>query len=148
MAKEITVKELCTKYNKSISYFTTILCRPEFNQFRITDKSQRGGNKYIYNDCINFHKMLVFFLEKKNRNGHSNAISNVEIINDVITSTKKNKGRISWTPSTIECYKRGCICLDCQYSQLSEKCQMKYIVMELIRKDIKIPHVANTQILE
>lgn len=59
--KEITIKELSIKYKKSTTYFRAILCRPEFNQFNISS----GIAKFIFDNSINFHKMLVFFMEKK-----------------------------------------------------------------------------------
>lgn len=64
--QEMTIKELAKKYKKSTSYFNTILCRPEFNQF-LTKVTQKGGSKFIYKDCANFHKMLIFFMERKYR---------------------------------------------------------------------------------
>lgn len=53
----ITLKEICKKYGYSTTHFRTLLCRPEFNQFRIP------SNKYfIFDDSDNFHKMLKFAL--------------------------------------------------------------------------------------
>lgn len=53
----ITLKELCKKYKKSVTYFRTILCRPEFNQFRV-------GKKYLFNDDPNLHSMIKFTIKK------------------------------------------------------------------------------------
>ena len=42
-----------------------------------------------------------------------------------------------WTPTAIECYKRGCNCEGCFYTDFfnssSQKCQMKASVLELVR---------------
>lgn len=42
-----------------------------------------------------------------------------------------------WTPTALECYKRGCNCEGCFYrdffSGSSQKCQMKASVLELVR---------------
>lgn len=40
-----------------------------------------------------------------------------------------------WTQSAIECYKRKCICKDCPIKKilLSQKCQMKKCVLELVK---------------
>lgn len=40
-----------------------------------------------------------------------------------------------WTPSAIECYERGCICVNCPMKKFitSQKCQMKSSVIELVR---------------
>ena len=40
-----------------------------------------------------------------------------------------------WTPSAIECYERGCICVNCPMKRFitSQKCQMKSSVIELLR---------------
>ena len=40
-----------------------------------------------------------------------------------------------WTPSAVECYQRGCICLNCPIKKLikSQKCQMKATVIELVK---------------
>ena len=44
-----------------------------------------------------------------------------------------------WTPTAIECYKRGCNCEGCWYSAFFsgsgtyQKCQMKASVLELVR---------------
>lgn len=39
-----------------------------------------------------------------------------------------------WTPSSIECYKLGCMCDKCSlYAILGKRCQMKKTVFELIK---------------
>ena len=42
-----------------------------------------------------------------------------------------------WTPTALECYKRGCNCEGCFYKDFfsgsSQKCQMKASVLELVR---------------
>ena len=42
-----------------------------------------------------------------------------------------------WTPTAVECYKRGCVCDGCWYSAFFsgkyQKCQMKASVLELVR---------------
>lgn len=42
-----------------------------------------------------------------------------------------------WTHTAIECYKRGCVCNGCFYSEFfsgnSQRCQMKATVLELVR---------------
>ena len=42
-----------------------------------------------------------------------------------------------WTPTALECYKRGCNCEGCFYrdffSGSSQKCKMKASVLELVR---------------
>lgn len=42
-----------------------------------------------------------------------------------------------WTPTAIDCYKRGCSCNGCFYEYFftgdSQKCQMKAAVLELVR---------------
>ena len=42
-----------------------------------------------------------------------------------------------WTQAAIECYQRGCRCSGCFYNDFfagsSQKCQMKYTVLELVR---------------
>ena len=42
-----------------------------------------------------------------------------------------------WTPTALECYKRGCNCDGCFYSDFfsatAQKCQMKASVLELVR---------------
>ena len=56
-----------------------------------------------------------------------------------------------WTPTALECYKRGCNCIGCFYndffSATSQKCQMKAAVLELVRT-IGTPNVELPQILE
>ncbi|MBE7705932.1 MAG: hypothetical protein E7Z91_01615 [Cyanobacteria bacterium SIG30] len=54
-----------------------------------------------------------------------------------------------WTPTAMECYKRGCNCEGCFYADFfnnsSQKCQMKASVLELVRvlgkPDIEIPQI-------
>ncbi len=54
-----------------------------------------------------------------------------------------------WTPTALECYKRGCNCEGCFYSDFfkgtTQKCQMKASVLELVRvigtPDIDMPQV-------
>ena len=42
-----------------------------------------------------------------------------------------------WTPTAVECYKRGCNCEGCWYNEFFngtyQKCQMKASVLELVR---------------
>ena len=42
-----------------------------------------------------------------------------------------------WTSTAIECYKRGCMCSGCFYSEFfsssNQRCQMKSSVLELVR---------------
>ena len=42
-----------------------------------------------------------------------------------------------WTPTALECYKRGCVCDGCFYSDFfsatAQRCQMKASVLELVR---------------
>ncbi len=55
-----------------------------------------------------------------------------------------------WTPTAIECYKRGCNCEGCFYKDFfsgsSHKCQMKAAVLELVRV-IGTPNVEVPQII-
>lgn len=40
-----------------------------------------------------------------------------------------------WTRSAIECYKLGCVCVDCPiYSILKDRCRMKKTVLKLVEK--------------
>lgn len=44
-----------------------------------------------------------------------------------------------WNPTAEDCYRRGCVCEGCYIYELyfkpyGAKCQMKYAVMELVRK--------------
>ena len=56
-----------------------------------------------------------------------------------------------WTPTALECYKRGCVCEGCFYSDFfsatAQKCQMKAAVLELVRT-IGAPNVDLPQIIE
>ena len=56
-----------------------------------------------------------------------------------------------WTPTALECYKRGCVCEGCFYSDFfsatAQKCQMKAAVLELVRT-IGAPAVEMPQIIE
>mgnify|MGYP006908887650 FL=1 len=56
-----------------------------------------------------------------------------------------------WTPTALECYKRGCNCEGCFYSDFfsatAQKCQMKAAVLELVRT-IGAPNVELQQVLE
>ena len=55
-----------------------------------------------------------------------------------------------WTPTALECYKRGCNCEGCFYSDFfkgtSQKCQMKASVLELVRV-IGTPNVELQQVI-
>lgn len=56
-----------------------------------------------------------------------------------------------WTTTAIECYKRGCNCEGCFYTDFfgksSQKCQMKASVLELVRvlgkPDIEMQQILN-----
>ncbi len=43
--------------------------------------------------------------------------------------------RSKWTPAAIECYQRGCNCSICPIKNFitSQKCQMKSVVIELVK---------------
>ena len=55
-----------------------------------------------------------------------------------------------WTNTALECYKRGCVCEGCFYTDFfngtSQKCQMKASVLELVRVLGK-PNVEIQQVL-
>ena len=55
------------------------------------------------------------------------------------------------TPTALQCYKRGCVCEGCFYSdffsETAQRCQMKAAVLELVRT-IGTPNVELPQILE
>ena len=56
-----------------------------------------------------------------------------------------------WTPTALECYKRGCVCEGCFYSDFfsatAQKCQMKAAVLELVRTigtpNVELPQTIN-----
>lgn len=56
-----------------------------------------------------------------------------------------------WTPTALDCYKRGCNCEGCFYKDFfsgsSQKCQMKASVLELVRvlgtPDVEIQQIIN-----
>ena len=56
-----------------------------------------------------------------------------------------------WNNAALECYKRGCVCDGCFYSDFfsatAQKCQMKAAVLELVRT-IGAPSVDLPQVLE
>ena len=56
-----------------------------------------------------------------------------------------------WTNTALECYKRGCVCEGCWYTDFfnssSQKCQMKASVLELVRVLGK-PNVELQQVLK
>ena len=56
-----------------------------------------------------------------------------------------------WTPTALECYKRGCVCDGCFYSDFfsatAQKCQMKAAVLELVRT-IGAPNIETPQFIE
>lgn len=59
-----------------------------------------------------------------------------------------------WTETSIDCYKRGCVCSGCFYSEFfkgsNQKCQMKTSVLELVRVlgTPKLDKEAFVQVLE
>lgn len=54
-----------------------------------------------------------------------------------------------WTRSAKECYERGCICKGCLINeQMEEKCQMKYTVIDLVKKYGKPPVKIETEFTE
>jgi hypothetical protein len=56
-----------------------------------------------------------------------------------------------WTPTALECYKRGCNCGGCFYQEFfngtTQKCQMKASVLELVRV-IGTPDLELQQVLQ
>lgn len=132
--KKVTIKELSQKYNKSISYLNTILCRPEFNQFLVKNQIKKGGGK-LFIDCDNLGKMLIFFINRKKNN-----FSIEKIKENILLNNNNNKNNVRWSPSAIKCYQRSCACKDCEYSLLNSRCRMKKTVLDLIR-NIGIPQM-------
>lgn len=57
-----------------------------------------------------------------------------------------------WTQTSIDCYKRGCVCSGCFYSDFfkgsPQKCQMKSTVLELVRALGKPNIESNVAIIE
>lgn len=55
-----------------------------------------------------------------------------------------------WTPTAIECYKRGCMCGGCFYrdffNKSNQRCHMKATVLELVRV-IGVPDVELQQFI-
>ena len=55
-----------------------------------------------------------------------------------------------WTPTALDCYKRGCNCEGCFYKDFfsgsSQKCQMKASVLELVRV-LGTPNVELQQVI-
>lgn len=55
-----------------------------------------------------------------------------------------------WTPTAVDCYKRGCNCEGCFYTDFfngtAQKCQMKASVLELVRV-LGTPDVELAQVL-
>lgn len=113
--RKLTIKQIAEIYKISQNTVRTYLCRPEFNQFRTLKK--KGKTVFIFKNTINFHKMLTFFIKNKS----TNKKYNVEV------------KELKWNISSINCYKRGCVCNGCEYSNLSEQCKMKSAVIELVR---------------
>lgn len=61
---EVTISELCKRYKKSKSYFTTILCRTEFNQFMVSNSVKRR-TKFVFMDSLEFRSRLVYHINRK-----------------------------------------------------------------------------------
>ena len=94
-------------------------------------------------------------LKNKDRNGNLFLNGQGEILreeNSVLRS--RDMGRSiavrRWTNTALECYKRGCVCEGCFYTDFfngtSQKCQMKASVLELVRV-IGTPNVELQQFL-
>jgi hypothetical protein len=65
----ITLNKLIEKYGYGENYFRTLLCRPEFNQFRAKK------NFYIMDGSDNFYKVLEHIIKLKkvsNKNWRTN----------------------------------------------------------------------------
>lgn len=58
----IGLKQLSKKYGYSEGHLRVLLCRPEFNQFRIPTNCY-----YTFEDSKNFHKVLKFIIKLKTR---------------------------------------------------------------------------------
>lgn len=123
----ITINELCKKYKKSRGFFTTLLCRPEFNKFKV----QMIKIKFAFEDCLEFHKIIFNFINNRRR------------CNKYIEIEKPIEFIEKWTETSLYCYKRKCCCDNCKYSKLSTKCKMRETVFFLIEK-IGIPQVGDS----
>ena len=58
----IGLEKIIEKYGYTQGYFRTLLCRPEFNQFRLPTNSF-----FVFDDSDNFHKMLKFIINLKTK---------------------------------------------------------------------------------
>ena len=58
----VGISKLCKVHDKSRSFMTAILCRPEFGQYR---KDNKDGYFKFKND-INLHKQIKFIIDLKN----------------------------------------------------------------------------------
>ena len=68
VAGKLTTSSLAKIHAKSNSFMNMILCRPEFNQFRV----DMNDNYFKFRDDINLHRMIRFIIkQKKNMYGNT-----------------------------------------------------------------------------
>ena len=61
VAEKLTTNSLSKIHGKSNSFMNMILCRPEFNQFRI----DMDDNYFKFKNDVNLHKMIRFIIKQK-----------------------------------------------------------------------------------
>lgn len=68
----IKLKELSQQYGYAEGHLRVLLCRSEFNQFRLPCRGY-----FNFDNSDNFHKMLKFIIklkQKSNKNWHNNIV--------------------------------------------------------------------------
>ena len=136
MSKWITIKELSKIYRSSQTWVRMIIYKEEFNKYCAYQRP------IMINYCKEFKILFESYIKIKNiRKTKEEYFNNyTKNINPDIL--------LKWTPTSIDCYEIGCNCNKCElYRILNTKCQMKNVVMELVKK-FGAPNINNNSILE
>lgn len=126
MYKWLTVREVCEELNLGESFVRCVICKPVFKEFCCFEKPI----------MIKFTKTFITLIRSyaKGHNFKENRKRKLK-------PKKNEQHQISansikhWSPSAIECYNLHGDCGKCTLQQfMHERCRMKEVVPELIKK--------------
>ena len=124
MSKWLTVREVCEILNLGESFVRCVICKPMFNQFVVFEKPI----------MIKFNRSFETLILSQAK-GHNFKKVRKRPITDKPQHQLSTASIKHWSNSAYHCYNLKGDCDKCYIPQLMhERCRMKEVVPELIRK--------------
>ena len=131
----LKVNDVSKALNISNSFIRKTICKEEFKDLIALEKPV----------LINYNEEFItkYCIKRNSRKERSRSIL-FDLPKNIIINPDILRG---WTQSSIDCYLIGCNCSICKLKKImSARCQMKQVVIELVRK-FGAPNVERDDIL-